>query len=402
LAFARSNIERLDSFSRHWRENDDRVIRLQDKVCTEAALLLLLARRASPGRMELDKECTALGELLAPAIRTGRLRHLLVCSPQVAATLGAGHIFLTDAGFPDASFDELVLGNLEAGFAETVERVPYRLLDQRWTRNLLRQRPQSFDDLLPLSILDSRAHPFYMTETDAYAATHAIMYLTDFGRAPLPAGLDAMRVSALVDSGLAWHVLSEDFDLLVEFLMDAGCLGMAHSPCSRFAWQLVDHIWTDFGFLPGPTFNAAEYKTLSGEAAAAYAFQHLYHTNFVGGMLCAVSLLHPDATQETPDTILQEAAPLEYLLGCALGIRGTKCSQESAWFKLLPNASVADGELMRIVSDAALIEAARRSDWAMLERIRMECRCWKIPATATMREADWLCERLRTHGISGT
>src|SRR3954471_14044449 len=120
LKFARGHIERLDEYSLQWETGQSGAIRLVDKVATEGALLLLLARRVAGDWAGLDSACAVLAAELAPRIRSPRLRRLLVRSPQTAATLGAGHIFLTAAGFPDAIFDELVRGALDDGFAETV------------------------------------------------------------------------------------------------------------------------------------------------------------------------------------------------------------------------------------------------------------------------------------------
>lgn len=395
LGFARGHIARLDEYASHWEGGESGPIRLIDKVATEAALLLVLARRTADGFPDVAGNCTRLADILIPRIRTQRLRHLLIRSPQTAATLGAGHIFLAAAGFPDEAFDELVWSAIEDGFAQTVERVPYRLLDQRWTRNLTAQDPLPFDDLLAFSILRSRAHPFYMTQTDAYAITHAIMYVTDFGRNMLPAVLDMQRVCEMVEQGIAWHIVSEDFDLLVEYLICAECVGLGFSPYARLARHLIRRTWDDFQFLPGPTFDPQRYRASAGAAAEAYAVEHMYHTNFVWGMYCAVRLQKAgeDAAHDEAD---QSAETIERLLGLALSIVGTKASVRSPWFVALNDAPLRTQELEAVLWHAIAIEAARRDDWARLAALACEAESLCAPK-GTLRELGYMQERLREH-----
>jgi hypothetical protein len=396
LNFARGHIERLDEYSVQWQTGETGAIRLVDKVATEGALLLLLARRVASEWADVDSGCAALAAELVPRIRNPRLRRLLVRSPQTAATLGAGHVFLTAAGFPDATFDELVRGALDDGFAETVERVPYRLLDQRWTRNLTASDRRGFDDLLSFSILRSRAHPFYMTQADAYAITHAIMYSTDFGRHRLPARLDPERVRAMVEEGLAWHILSEDFDLLVEYLICAECLGMRASPYAQFADRLVHRTWAELQFLPGPTFDPQRYRGLARKAADAYAVEHMYHTNFVGGMYCAVRLGAAVECQPAP-ACDESVDGIERLLAHALSIDGTSASIRSAWFLAVADTPAPSRALEGVLWDAVAIEAARRDDWTQAEALVSLATEAGLPPTSTLRELNYMQARLRRH-----
>lgn len=403
LDLACRNLARLDALAEHWQEESaDRVVRLRDKIATEAALLLLVARRVAPhpAGEEVARRCEELGRLLAPLIRTARLRDLLVTAPQTAATLGAGHVFLEAAGLPDDGFAALVTEALAQGFAATVERVPYRLMDQRWTWGLLPGAPPpTHADLLPHSILASRAHPLFMSQSDAYAATHAVMYLTDFGRTPLPAeGLDAAHVRALVEAGMAWHLGTEDFDLLVEFLLDAHCLKASRSAYAALAWHALERVWDELGFVPGPVFDAAHYRGLRGEAADAYAFQTMYHTNFVAGMLCAVALLEPEAAD--PPTEEGEGSRMERLLAHLFAIQGTKATPQAAWLRALPEAPPPDEALLPVLGDLVLIEAGRRQDWRCLAAALEDLHGWGVGPTPTMLQARWLLDRVRTRGPS--
>jgi hypothetical protein len=342
--------------------------------------------------------CDDLCAVLEPLIRTDRLEGLLLSRPQVAATLGAGHIFLTAAGSRNERFDRLVFGALETGFGETVERLPYRIMDQRWTRNLVRDVPFGFDDLVPISILSSRAHPFYMTEEDAYAVTHAIMYLTDFGAASQPDRAAVDRMATLVDSGLAWHLVSEDFDLLTEFLIDAECLDAPASPYARFAWAVLGAAWQQWGFLPGPTFDVARFSGLSGEEKSAYGFQHLYHTNLVAGILCAVALRAGTRTGASWDGLHgpddEDTVLVEQVVARTIAIVGARSGTESPWFQTIAELSLGDRAVSSILGDAAVIHAVRRRDLAAAEETLRLLDSKNLVETETRREARWFLERL--------
>lgn len=392
LAFAADQVRRLDANSAYWPDSGHATIRLRDKVATEAAMLLLLARRAEAACPELIPFNDALAAPLLREIRSDRLRGLILRQPHVAATLGAGSVFLSAAGHGDPAFERLIEDSLDAGFGQCVERVPYRQLDQLWTRNLLAAAPQPLDAVLAGSILHSRAHPFYMTEADAYAVTHAILYATDFGRAPPPASLNRARLSDMVHEGIAWSVVSEDFDLLIEYLMCAACLGETGGPAARLGWHVVDRIWKGLGFLPGPTFDPQEFRARSGPAADAYACEQMYHTNFVAGMYCAMRLALP--APQTAAPARHDAGghqTLERLLALGLAIAGARIRPESPWFQALESAPLDDEDLAATLWDAIAIAATRHGDRPVMDRLARDAALFP---RRTAHELRWLLDRL--------
>lgn len=398
LAFAANQVRRLDRNTGYWPDSGHATIRLRDKVATEAALLLLLARRAEAIRPELAPFNDALMPLLVREIRSERLRGLIVRQPHVAATLGAGSVFLSAAGHPDPAYDALIESALDEGFGGCVERVPYRQLDQLWTRNLLAARPRPLDAVLTGSILHSRAHPFFMTESDAYAVTHAILYATDFGRTAPPPSLDRMNLVEMVSAGLAWTLVSEDFDLLIEYLMCAACLGESGSPAARLGWHVVGRVWNHLAFLPGPTFDPERYRSLSGEAADAYACEQMYHTNFVAGMLCALRICFP-VPESAPPLASGNCGPIEDLLAIGLAIHGTTMTVRAPWFRALDDAPLDDASLLALLWDACAIEAVRRDDRDAMVRLMDR---GDAASSRTARELAWLLDRLHDWPLQAT
>jgi hypothetical protein len=294
-----------------------------------------------------------------------------------------------------------------------------------------------FDDLLPHSILTSNAHPIYASELDVYAITHAVMYLTDFGSHELPLSLKPSRVGAMVDSCLAWNILSSNLDLLGELLMSAASSVNPWSPYARLAWPLLTSVWDEFGFLPSSTFNTTRYSSLSGDEASAYAFLHIYHTTYVGGLLCAVLLLHPEtsirshvweAGSVAAPTLVDQAqltflaaqdfcsnngngdsdphvgrnisydnpsnepfsepSTLEKTISLISNYPGPCGRPEAGWIKAMTTTSSWESsELALVLSDALIIQAARDYKLPILVSALLDRANSELPVSPTLLEA---------------
>jgi hypothetical protein len=293
LCRAAGELPNLELWAKHWKGEGDNILRLQDKVAAEAILLAYLASRVPARDPRLQDAIELLADRAAVHIATDRNEALLRRFPQTAATLGVGYVILARLGRGRLAIERILRQALGRGFASLSERSTFRLMDTRWTYGLLDPslvRP--VDELLPLSTFGASPHPIYTMSEDNYALTHAIYYLTDFG------SRQASEVAhfgddRLLDPFLAWTATRLDLDLLAEYLSAALSLRRTLSPSFRFAWQVLFDAWADVGELVGPAFSAARFAELSGEEADAYAFSENYHTQFVGGILCAVALTAP-------------------------------------------------------------------------------------------------------------
>ncbi len=292
LEFVENNIHQLDQYAAHWENIDSGSGRLEDKIVSESTLLLMLADRVTDPPTDLSELISKLRTTLSCLIRSERNRIIIMRNPQAAPILGTGHSFLTCMGDRDTEWDVLISKALNQGFDETKEKYPYRLLDRIWINRLMRTPHQvSEREILRFSIIQSRAHPFYMTSNDAYAYTHTPMYLSDFGQQSVESLLEIDHVIPIVNTALAWQILVEDFDLLGEFLIDYVLLNRPWTPHAKLAWSVIAAVWDELGFLPGPSFDGNVYVKLDPEKKSAYAFKEMYHTNLVAGMLCAVLLV---------------------------------------------------------------------------------------------------------------
>ncbi len=446
LAFADANLGRLDTLTSFWKEDSgDPMLRLVDKVVIECALMVMLVSRIDHLPPELDHLVFQIKEKLARHILTERNRILLMRFPKLSASLGAGIIFLHEMGVTDPDLYALVKKGLDENFPETAERSPFRMMDVRWVRWLVYpQPPPGFVDLVQISILGSKAHPIYMDNADAYAVTHSLMYITDFGRCPQEesfSSFDFDHVSQMIDNSIAWHIMSEDIDLLGEFLIDAALLGRFMSPYAQFAWFMINKVWDELGFLPGPGFIPSDFARLSGDEASAYAFQYLYHTNFVGGILCAVLLggltenttcdfIKPSAVDiqsviercETANqrikkflqkirednrpgyqleeqqrrekdalnfknpNVSSESSPFEKVVEHGLSLSGIAGKPKAPWIRCIVDAPLMDQELLLVLSDALLIQAAREYNLALVSNVLKDTVDQNLSVTYTFLE----------------
>jgi hypothetical protein len=302
IDFALKNISQLDMAKEMWSESIGAELTLADKILIETALLILITGRNKSLPKHIVSKVRALGEMINPLIRSPRNKILLMRNPSIAAAFGIGHAALCQIGLEDEEFDLLIKRPFSNGEIYNTERVPYRTMDVLWLHKLLFNCVSvSFEGALTHSIAKGRIHPAYMKTPDVYALTHTLMYLTDFGSYPLDKQLDKNYLSEIITSSISYHLLSDNLDILGELLMSACMIGTYDSLCAQTGWKLLNDIWSQLGFLPCPTFDAAEFRKHIETDASSYTFKHLYHTTYVGGIL-ANMLCYVDTQNSTVNT----------------------------------------------------------------------------------------------------
>jgi len=135
------------------------------------------------------------------------------------------------------------------------------------------------------------------TTNDAYAFTHALPYATDFGRLPLPYDVDRQNLLGIAEA-LAVKALDEDdFDLLAEVLMAPPILRLGWTPTLSFAWNVMERVWDEYGFVPGPGVPPApENETRTKKVRRVLGT--LYHTTFAAGLCCATMIACESVSSE--------------------------------------------------------------------------------------------------------
>ena len=270
-----------------------------EKVLAETALLLLASRPAitdAPVDAELGARHRRLAETLVQFGRNERVAALMTLEPSVSLEHGFVHITLTQIGMPDARFDRLLEAAQAASAARSRERLPHRRLEQAWMRRLAGLRDDGPDtDVadrtdVAISILAHPLDALASTSDDAYAFTHALMYAGDLGsRVPrLPRGQATIEADA--EAALGRCLDDQDFDLGGEVLLTWPLLRRPWSAAATFGFGCLAAIEDEAGFLPGLSVSTEAFAALEGEQRTRYAVAMSYHTAYVMGLLCALSL----------------------------------------------------------------------------------------------------------------
>ena len=266
----------------------------------ELAMLLRMAQRALTTDEDRD-EIQSLAGSLAPLVRSPQVYRFLFLRPSRAPMHSLAHFCLADLGLPDEKLDRVARLALISSVSAANERVPYRILDAAWTRHIAFGDGELDHPAVALSPLGAGVDLLEATTNDAYAFTHALPYATDFGRLPLPQGVDRRDLLGIAEA-LAVKALDEDdFDLLAEVLMAPPIIRLGWTPTLSFAWDVMSRLWDEYGFVPGPGVPPApENETRTQKVRRVLGT--LYHTAFAAGLCCSTMV----ACGSVPDEIDQE------------------------------------------------------------------------------------------------
>ncbi len=338
-----------------------------EKPLAETAMLLHVAARqaADPS---IRNACHALVEQLGSYARSARMRWDVVRYPTVCLQLATPHILLSALGRGDASFDHLLAQSWSASARAGHEVVPYRELELLWLRSLWRDEDPSaeFEAVAAKTALGNPIDLLNGTREDAYALTHAVMYYTDLGgwqrRLPRPRE-EILDESAAV---LARALMVEDYDLAAEALMAWPQLSSTWSPAAAFGFRVLASLEDRIGFLPAGRSASSQLLRLEGNDKTRCALATSYHTAYVMGMLCAISLKPAMASQLEIGGMRYPAALIGQLLAL---IARTGAHWEHVFQSCDANEQAG---LAPFLLDVALAQASRKSDMAQIaELLRM-------------------------------
>ncbi|MEO6798665.1 MAG: hypothetical protein ABI178_01815, partial [Rhodanobacter sp.] len=142
------------------------------------------------------------------------------------------------------------------------------------------------------------------------AFTHALPYATDFGRVSLPGRVDRQMLLETAEAIAVKALDEDDLDLLAEVLMAPAVLRVAWTPVLTFAWQVLQRVWVEHGFVPGPGLPAVPARE-SRVQEVRRVLGTVYHSTFAAG-LCAATLIRGNfrpATFKPEDARVTELPP---------------------------------------------------------------------------------------------
>ena len=265
-----------------------------EKLIGETAILLHGAS-AVRSHAAVSARIDALARLLVPHARSARMLLGLCLEPSLALDYAEAHICLSRLGYPDPAIDELLRQSLDSQAGAGRERVPHRVLEQHWIGSMWAESTAGEHVRPPSAVLDSvlnRSMDLLSGGKDeAYAFTHALMYVRDFNIRPRRLPRARALILAEAEAALARCLDEEDYDLGGEVLMAWPLTGAPWSAGAAFGFRVLARAEDDNGILPAPG-APRRLEAPAGEAHADYRLANGYHTAYVMGLLCAAAL-HP-------------------------------------------------------------------------------------------------------------
>jgi hypothetical protein len=394
LDIARQAVERLAADGYKDAEQPANNLRPEKVIC-ETAILLYAASAASPHK-EVRAAVETVARLLIPHARGTRMLLGICLEPSLALDYAEAHICLSRLGYPDPGFDKLLCQsrNAQAGFGR--ERVPHRVLEQRWIDGIWmeamsgrRDRPSP----VLLSVLNQPIDLFGGNREDIYAFTHALMYFRDFNIRPRRLPRARSVILAEAEAALARCLDEEDYDLGGEVLVAWPLTGPSWSLAAAFGFRVLARVEDAHGYLPAPSTQKQRLDKLTGQAHTDYWLATAYHTIYVMGLLCAAAL-HP---RRAPP--LQMAPRAAANRGAADAIlQHLDCDGRSVqWRQEIDETTPPEREVLAgFLLNIALYRKVRRRDFgAVIELLRIGYRSGLADSPASSQCAE-LLERLAT------
>jgi hypothetical protein len=184
---------------------------------------------------------------------------------------------------------EAALARLNAdGYLLPLAKSPYRQLEVRYFADLAKAEHgmEPYRDLAGNSLL-ARLPASPVGQNEAYLLTHAVFYLSDFGRCDLDLPSDVRdRAERFTRSMLDSCVRQNLWDLTAELIVATALLGRgsADSPSGQAGIQCLARAQLDNGAIPGA--SAAD-RALPSQTTAEF-FCKAYHTTLVTVMMALI------------------------------------------------------------------------------------------------------------------
>lgn len=251
--------------------------------------MLTYAAAGASDSAEVGSRVASLGAQLLPYAHSRRALADLAMQPARAFKYAVPHVLLTSLGHTEPALDRFFRSRCRRAVALGSDLPPSAHLERTWITRLwgadwTAAAPQR-------TLADQAADVLSDSREDAYALTHQLFYLTDFGRSPpqLPPAT-ASRLLGEVEALLLRYLDAEDYDAAGELLMTWPELRVPWSPAAAFAFRVLARAEDEAGVLPCGNVDLARLSRLDPDGRRRYARATGYHTAFVMGLLCAASL----------------------------------------------------------------------------------------------------------------
>ncbi|MGA2167063.1 MAG: hypothetical protein ABSG62_02555 [Terracidiphilus sp.] len=209
---------------------------------------------------------------------------------------------LRKCGFEHLAYRQKLQELIDNRYALGYEQLPFvklNLLHNLKTAGFTWTKP-SFKQVYATSQLASHPDLYHVTVLDAYAITHVLFFLTDFGRVEADCLSDADRsyLRRALPRLTEYYIRRRDWDLSAEFLVCLKSAGLEDLSVYRDAWLLLLASQNEDGSFTGPDrLNQADGDPVTAKGAETSAagekwnsFGKNYHTTLVALLALMVAL----------------------------------------------------------------------------------------------------------------
>lgn len=198
------------------------------------------------------------------------------------------YLMLRSAGHHFEYHDQIIKKLIKWGYFQSKELLPFRDLEidyTLWKSGLITCEPD-WEKWYKTTVLANFKHPLFFNKESAYAITHTIFYLTDFGNKLMPIShKEHKRVTEVVEYLLFHYWRIGNWDLTGELLISLNYLGKAESIIYKEAARVFRLNWNNTGYFP----PNKEYQNLSTKEnyEKDLIFKRCYHTTLVAVLYAA-------------------------------------------------------------------------------------------------------------------
>jgi len=280
--------QNIELFNPLKHENDSNTSNLyQTKALGELGLLCMLYQRCTKGILEPRIERFLL--FIYNIWQHPEYQERIVRRPEYFQIYTMIYIVLQQCNvINDDSYKEIIQRTLDQGYVTVTETTPMRLLDRRHMLDCgkFNHNLPSYEELYKNTLLAKTPPVIYLTDTDVYAITHTLFYLTDFGRssATMLNGDHLLTVRWIIETLLGLYLRRKHWDLVGELLLTCQCIHWYPKIIFEMAWETMVKFQLPDGSMPGPRFYDEQLSKIDGLQKIHYCFEQNYHTTIVNAI----------------------------------------------------------------------------------------------------------------------
>ncbi len=262
------------------------------KALLELALLAAYMHRLDPARLSSERE--AMLDHVAAIAAQPAYYELAARDHGALLLYGLTYAALHLCNREHAEYRHVLAQSLATRHALLAERIPYRQLDLLHflaLSELAHDRPGAAATFRH-TLLAGRPNVVELSDSDAYAITHTLFYMTDFGLRRADWGDDFAQPDAatLVEALLRHYRQSGNADLVAELIASTLCLGSARSDELAAGWHYLAAQQEADGRIAGPAGIIDEARCEAEHGAPYRQWKTAYHTNIVVALAAAMWL----------------------------------------------------------------------------------------------------------------